>query len=161
MIELYAADMLRTAGKVLPRREDAEDAVQDACLKLYRIRQSLPQAENLRALFLCRTAARCAAIDCIRRRRREIPEETKLLDQLASPSPGGTVSLPEGGFLGSLIRQMSPLRREIFILRYDDELKPAEIADILNISVLSVYQHLYRGKQWLKEQLDQTGCRIR
>ena len=112
-------------------------------------------------MFLCRTAARCAAIDCIRRRRREIPEETKLLDQLASPSPGGTVSLPEGGFLGSLIRQMSPLRREIFILRYDDELKPAEIADILNISVLSVYQHLYRGKQWLKEQLDQTGCRIR
>ena len=162
MIELYAADMLHMAGRVLPQKENAEDAVQDASLKLYRIRNSLPPAEEQRARYLCRAAAKSAAIDIYRKQGREIPADSEILAQLETqrrsidPAP-----LMEGDTLGILLRQMSPLRQEIFILRYDDELKPAEIAGILGISVLSVYQHLKRGKKWLKEQLDQTGCRIR
>ncbi len=142
----------RVAYAVLLNAHDAEDAVQETFLKLYR-HPGWQQAENERA-YIARVAFRCA-IDR-RRATRPATAEPEAILQIPSHHPG-----PEHTFLAtdhhrrihSLIDALPEDLRLPLVLSAFDDLNSRLIAGILNIPEGTVRTRLQRARQLLKQKL--------
>lgn len=53
-----------------------------------------------------------------------------------------------------LLEKMPEKHREVVVMRFIDGLMPAEIADVLNISVNTVSVRIHRGIMWLSENTE-------
>lgn len=62
--------------------------------------------------------------------------------------------LPEENRVLTVIENMPPLYREIFLLKYVNELDNTTIANLLGINEESVRKRIYRGKKLLTKQLN-------
>jgi RNA polymerase sigma-70 factor (ECF subfamily) len=150
--------VFRVAYGVLLNPHDAEDAVQETFLKLYR-NGGWRQAENERA-FLARVAWR-VAVD----RRRTIRPEEPLPDleetpqaplQLVSSHPGpelAMVAANQHALVHSMIDALPEELRVPLVLSASDELTSREIATILGIPEGTVRTRLQRARQVLRERI--------
>lgn len=61
--------------------------------------------------------------------------------------------------LHGLLLQLAPDARAVMLLRFQQDLDPAEIAALLPMPVATVKSHLRRSLEWLRSQLegDQHG----
>lgn len=137
---------------VLLNAHDAEDAVQETFLKLYR-HTGWQHAENERA-YIARVACRCA-IDR-RRASRPLASEPDAELELPSHHPG-----PERTFLAAdhhrrihaMIDTLPEDLRLPLVLSAFDDLNSRLIAGILNIPEGTVRTRLQRARQLLKQKL--------
>jgi RNA polymerase sigma-70 factor (ECF subfamily) len=158
LIERHSRFVFRVAYGVLLNAHDAEDAVQETFLKLYR-NGGWRHAENERA-FLARVAWRMA-VD----RRRTIRPNDALPDveetpwtalQWASPHPGPEQVLAaanQHALVHSLIDALPEELRLPLVLSASDELNSREIATILSIPEGTVRTRLQRARQVLRERI--------
>ncbi len=140
----------RVAYAVLLNAHDAEDAVQETFLKLYR-HGGWQQAENERA-YIARVAMR-AAID---RRRATPPAAIDPEIELASPTPGpeyATIVADQQRRIHALIDALPEDLRLPLVLSAFEELNSPHIAQILNIPEGTVRTRLQRARQMLKQKL--------
>jgi RNA polymerase sigma-70 factor (ECF subfamily) len=156
--------VFRVAYGVLLNAQDAEDAVQETFLKLYR-NGGWRQAENERA-FLARVAWR-AAVDRRRTIRPEEPlpelEETAQAPfRLVSPHPGpelAMVAANQHALVHSMIDALPEELRLPLVLSASDELTSREIATILGIPEGTVRTRLQRARQALRERIANVQTR--
>lgn len=144
----------RVAYAVLLNAHDAEDAVQETFLKLYR-HGGWQQAENERA-YIARVAMR-AAID---RRRAMPPAATDPEIELASSHPGpehATITADQHRRIHALIDALPEDLRLPLVLSAFEELNSRHIAQILNIPEGTVRTRLQRARQILKQKLSAIG----
>lgn len=146
---------------------EAQDATQEVFIKLYR---SLSEWNPRKAKFttwLYRLAAN-HAIDCWRGRRRrlelppsstaewEILGERPIVD--GSPSPLGML---EGKEVVERIRRcvedLPDLQKKVFLLRYFQDLKLEEIAEMEDCSLGTVKTSLFRATRTMRRALRRTG----
>jgi RNA polymerase sigma-70 factor, ECF subfamily len=158
LVERQSRFAFRVAYGVLLNAHDAEDAVQETFLKLYR-NSGWRHAENERA-FLARVAWRMA-VD----RRRAIRPNDALPDveetpgqafQLVSPHPGPEqtlVAANQHALVHSMIDGLSEELRLPLLLSASDELNSREIATILGIPEGTVRTRLQRARQVLRERI--------
>jgi RNA polymerase sigma-70 factor, ECF subfamily len=158
LVERQSRFAFRVAYGVLLNAHDAEDAVQETFLKLYR-NGGWRQAENERA-FLARVAWR-VAVD----RRRTIRPDGPLPDleeapgqalQLVSPHPGpeqALVAANQHALVHSMIDGLPEELRLPLVLSASDELNSREIATILGIPEGTVRTRLQRARQVLRERI--------
>src|SRR5256885_1479534 len=127
----------------------AEDLAQEVFLQLY---QGLPAIQSTSHLthWLRRTAVhRC--IDHSRRKnfRRESP-----LEEMQETATG---TAPADSFLHERLRQtvaqLPEKQRMVVLLRYQEELGPGEIAELLNMPVNTVKSTLHRALEELRGKL--------
>jgi RNA polymerase sigma-70 factor (ECF subfamily) len=145
MEELYLAHAGRLkslAFHILRNRQDAEDAVQETFLKLYRGIDGFQGQSNI-GTWLCRIAIN-TSYDLARKRRHA--EESGDL-------PGRDERLPLKVALDDALRRVNPRHRMVFLLFEVEGLRHSEIASILEIPEGTSKAWLFEAKKELKQML--------
>lgn len=149
----HRAMVFSVAYHFLHDRELAEETAQDVFLSLYRNLAGLQSAAH--AGFWLRKVAVQRAIDAARKRKRR-PQVA--LDDVAEPVARVAGADPMlGETLRRLIATLAEAPRMAMILRYQEDLDPAEIADLMAIPVGTVKSHLQRSLALLREKLARRG----
>jgi RNA polymerase sigma-70 factor (ECF subfamily) len=134
-------------------RDLAEEVAQEVFLSLHRHLSDIKSPEH--AVFWLRKVAAQRAIDVARQRQRR-PQVA--LEDVAEPAARGSAGDP---LLGAMLRRMlaslPETPRMIMVMRYQEDLDPAEIAELLEMPVATVKSHLQRSLALLREKLQRRG----
>ncbi len=131
----------------------AEELAQDVLLKLYENWGSFESRTHV-ANWL-RRAVTQRSIDYARR--------AKLRPRFgleSAPEPSGPAHETDpflNGHLEALIGRLPERARQIVVLRYQEDLEPAEIAELLGLSVGAVKSNLHRSLGWLRGRMERMG----
>ncbi len=145
---LFREPLLHYAQTILENEADAEDAVQQSFLYLMQHPEGIRSVNSPETLHYLSVIVKHQALDMIRKRGREVA-----LEEL--PEGSYRQSFPEPGAM-PLERAMLKLpekMRELLILRYSDELRPKEIAALLEMKPDTVRRTLHRARGALKKLL--------
>lgn len=148
------------AMQMLGRREDAEDAVQEAFLRLWRARPSDTRGATLATYFNTIVINRCKSWLA---RRRELSTDPEQLLELADASQGaeppGADALPpiSTAALAAAMARLSPRQRMALAMwAYADADVPA-IARALELDANAAHQLLHRAKAALRQHLKEPA----
>lgn len=153
-VEDWAPRIYRFALRLTGDRHAAEDLAQETCLRAWRHRQAL-RDDRAERVWLFRIAVNLWK-DGARRRRPVLP--------LSGTEPDG---LPAVEYLAAVrddaqraleaLNQLPPRQREVLYLNACEELKSAEIADVLGISVETVKSNLSLARKTMRARLTADG----
>jgi RNA polymerase sigma-70 factor (ECF subfamily) len=163
LVNRYEPKIFRLTLNITGNREDAEDAMQDAFLKSFSHLKEF-QGNSRFYTWLVRIAAN-EALMRLRKRRPNVlslDEPIEGDDDLVprdiedwGPSPEQRYAQKEmGGILSSVIEQLEPDYRIVFVLRDVEQLSTGETASALGISVPAVKSRLLRARLKLRQKLD-------
>jgi RNA polymerase sigma-70 factor, ECF subfamily len=134
-------------------RDLAEEIAQDVFLSLHRHLSSLESPAH--AGHWLRKVAVQRSIDAARRRSRR-PQVA--LEDVAEPSTRPAAGDPMlGELLRKLIVTLPEGPRMAMVLRYQEDLDPAEIAEAMGIPLGTVKSHIQRSLALLREKLARRG----
>jgi RNA polymerase sigma-70 factor, ECF subfamily len=144
LYELHAARLKSVAFHLLRRREDAEDAVQETFLKVYRAMDAF-EAQSSVATWMCRILINCC-YDVMRKQQR-------LAEQPAERSLASGVDAPLRIALERALEQLNERQRIVFLLFEVEGFKHSEIAAILQVPEGTSRSWLFEAKRELKRSL--------
>lgn len=134
-------------------RDLAEEVAQEVFLALHRHMADIKSGEH--AVFWLRKVAAQRSIDAARRRTRR-PQVT--LEEVAEPAARPAAEDP---LLRELLRRMvatlPETPRMVMVMRYQEDLDPAEIAAVLEMPIATVKSHLQRSLALLRDKLERRG----
>lgn len=137
------------ALRMLSDRHKAEDLAQEVFIRLHR-KLALVQSDAHLVFWLRQVTSRLA-IDRLRREPRyellPLPEDLPV----AGESTTGDPILQQR--LQGLLARLPAAARVVVLLRYQEDLDPAEIAQVLDMPVNTVKSHLKRSLERLRGQL--------
>ena len=148
LVHRQTAFVFRIAYAVLRNPHDAEDAVQETFLKVFR-QDRFERIEDERA-YLARVAWRLA-VD----RRGKTSASAEILEQAsAEPSPEqASASADWDSHIRALIDSLPPELRDPLLLSAMEELSSPEIAAALSIPEGTVRNRVFRARQILKQKM--------
>ena len=136
------------AYSMLGERGAAEDAVQEAATKAWRGLRRLRKGASLQAWFLTIVANQCR--DARRRSRRT----DMSLFEVPEPKVADHADLVARDIdLESALARLSPRQRGLLFLRYQMDMPPAEIAEILGLRTGTVKSRLHRTLRKLEADM--------
>lgn len=159
LIHRYHQPILNHLEYLLKNKEKAEDFTQETFLKFLRQLENRSIPLNIRAWLysvatnLCRDYWRSAGY------RKERP----ILDQLPEPQDkkGQVVDIFERrenrSEIHNLLNELPDMQRQIIILRFYNELKLREIADVLACPLGTVKSRLFHALRFLKCRIEEKG----
>ena len=150
--EEYKKRVYNVAYRYTGSRSDAEEVVQDVFVKVYdRIGQL--KNEELIHIWIYRIAVNLS-IDCINKRKRFF----SFMDYFAVPGKKDdfTDRVDTKELVAGLLKKLKPAYRTVVILRFNEDLKYEEIAQVLNISIGTVKSRLSRALEILKKEYMET-----
>ena len=147
IVKAYQKQMLYVAQSVLHNRQDAEDAVQTALLRISRQVNALPQNEKaLRAYVL--TAAKHCALNLLPKRSEDVDPDTVILADHNDPFEVIVASLEYERLLEA-IKSLPSVYRDVLMLRYVQQLDTRDIARLLDRPRGTVQKQIHRAKALL------------
>jgi RNA polymerase sigma-70 factor, ECF subfamily len=157
LVAAHQAMVFSIALHYLQDRALAEDVAQEVFLELY---QNLSAIES--SGHLTYWLRRVSVHRCIDQGRRRKHRRETALDGLAEPGTESVVADP--ALLGKLRETLDALpdrQRMVVILRYQEDLGPAEIAELMRIPVNTVKSTLHRSLEELRKKLTRRLGEIR
>ena len=150
----HARMVYRIAYSVLRNPADAEDAVQEAFLRVLRYERRMAGVDNQKA-WLARIAWRVA----VERRNKmtQLAGHSEVQDDLLSPAEGADQALlkkERDEFLQRLIAALPDQLRDPLVLSSLEELSPREVGTMLGISKAAVRSRAFRARQILRERME-------
>jgi RNA polymerase sigma-70 factor (ECF subfamily) len=144
LYETHGPRLKSIAYRMTGSRQDAEDAVQETFLKLYRAIEGF-QAQSSVGTWLCRIVIN-VCYDFARKRQREAgpPDEQ---------APGPRNVLPLKAALDDALARINPRHRMVFMLFEVEGLRHSEIASILEVPEGTSKAWLFEAKKELKRML--------
>jgi RNA polymerase sigma-70 factor, ECF subfamily len=143
------------ALRILGDRPAAEEAAQDVFLELHGKLAALESDAHV--VYWLRRVTVHRAIDELRRRGRrpEVAMDSDELTEIAwstgeTTSESGDPLLRER--LQQLVGSLPPVPRSVLVLRYQEDMSPEEIGDVLRMPVATVKSHLQRTLRLLREK---------
>lgn len=134
-------------------RDLAEEVAQDVFLSLHRNLAAVESAAH--AAHWLRKVAVQRSIDAARRRTRR-PQVA--LEDIAEPAGKPATGDPMlGDLLRRLIATLPEGPRMAMVLRYQEDLDPAEISEVMGIPLGTVKSHIQRSLALLREKLARRG----
>jgi RNA polymerase sigma-70 factor (ECF subfamily) len=142
--------------KVTRSRALAEDAVQDIFLKIWSMRQKLPEIENIQAYL--RRMAHNQALKCFQVVAREGLVQDELARQRSAhgSADDGLLSKEIQLYINRLIDQLTPSQRKVFLLSREEGLPQQEIADRLGLNLITVKRHMVDALKAIRDGLAQN-----
>ncbi len=170
MVERYHRRVYSLAYGVLRNAEDAEEATQDAFLTLYRKIGTFDESKKFFSWFY-RVALNAAYS---RARRRKPAKTVSLEDYLprfqgdghqASPEFAAWVEGIEDETIAkelaeraeAFIGELPPAYRDVIWMVDVEEMKPADVAETLEISMPALKSRLHRARLFVRERLDEIA----
>lgn len=145
----YRQRLYYVALKILQEPADAEDAVQDAFLRIRDHLDQISEENGHKTTSFLVVVVRHIAIDYLRKRKKEVSYSMEALDRLVRLETEEPQAL--GSDLEEAFQQLSFDHAEILRLKYYQDFSNAEIAGILGISESSVRKRLSRARKKLEE----------
>lgn len=159
LVTEYAATLYRVAFSVLRNPADAEDAVQEAFLRVLRHREMLEEVRD-RRVWLIRIVWNLV-LD--RKRRAKTRPETDDVAELTRVLPSKGLSAEQiaaaaehHAHVLACVEQLPVKEREVLMLSAFEELNSVEIAAVLGITESSVRSRLFRARNLVAELLNHT-----
>lgn len=156
LVDEYATTLYRVAFSVLRNQSDAEDAVQEAFLRVLRHRETLGEIRDHR-VWLIRIVWN---IVLDRKRRAKTRPETDDVSELARILPATGLSAEDCAAAAqyharvlACVEQLPAREREVMMLSAFEELSSVEIATVLGVTESSVRSRLFRARNLLAELL--------
>lgn len=147
----HGGRMKSVAMNLLGNTSDAEDAVQEAFLKLYRSWASF-KGESLRSTWLYRILVN-TCYDMGRRRKRT-PEPAAKDDEQPAAEPRAPKDDPSLRLtIERAVERLPDMQRSVFLLFEVEGFKHREIAEILDIAEGTSKHALFSAKRELQERL--------
>lgn len=152
-IHIHQQEHYRFVLSIVKNKEDAMDIYQDSMIKALRKYKSIKDMDKLKSWFY--QILRNTSYDYIRARKREstiyigdyLPEE-------------GTLDHYEDIELTKALKALNPVDYEVIQMKYIQELKFREIADILEISENTVKSRVYSALKKLKDMLSDESMEV-
>jgi len=149
LVSQYAATLYRVAFSVLRNASDAEDAVQEAFVRVLRHRDTLGEIRDHR-VWLIRIVWN-VVLD--RKRRMKTRPETDDVSDLARVLPAEGLSAEERAAAAQhhahvlgCVEQLPEKERQVLMLSAFEELNTVEIAAVLGVTESSVRSRLFRAR---------------
>jgi RNA polymerase sigma-70 factor (ECF subfamily) len=149
LVTEYSGTLYRVAFSVLRNSADAEDAVQEAFLRVLRHRDTLDEVRDQR-VWLIRIVWN---IVLDRKRRAKTRPETDDVDELARVLPAEGLSAEQiasaaqhHAHVLACVDQLPAKERQVLMLSAFEELSSVEIASVLGITESSVRSRLFRAR---------------
>jgi RNA polymerase sigma-70 factor, ECF subfamily len=159
LVDQYAGALYRVAFSVLRNPSDAEDAVQEAFLRVLRHRDTLGEVRDHR-VWLIRIVWN---IVLDRKRRSKTRPETDDVAELARVLPSSGLSAEELAAAAqhhaqvlACVEQLPEKEREVLQLSAFEELSSVEIATVLGITESSVRSRLFRARNLMAGLLNHS-----
>lgn len=143
-------------GRSLADAAEADDAVQDAFLALWRRRDALDPGRSVRALLYAAVRHRLFNRHRDAARRRDLLDAMDAPDPLPAPDAVADAALLAGQVRGWL-DALPDRQREAFGLSRFDGLSYAEVAGVMGCSVKTVENHIGRALQTLRAQIQRAA----
>ena len=156
LVSQYSGTLYRVAYSVLRNPSDAEDAVQEAFMRVLRHRDTLSEVRDQR-VWLIRIVWN---IVLDRKRRSKTRPETDDVAELARVLPAGGLSADDRAVAAqhhahvlACVEQLPAKERQVLMLSAFEELNSVEIASVLGITESSVRSRLFRARNLMAELL--------
>jgi len=157
LVDEYSGTLYRVAFSVLRNPADAEDAVQEAFLRVLRHRDTLNEVRDYR-VWLIRIVWN-VVLD--RKRRAKTRPETDDVAELARVLPSNGLNAEQiaaatqhHARVLSCVEQLPTKERQVLLLSAFEELSSVEIASVLGITESSVRSRLFRARNLMAELLN-------
>ena len=157
LVDEYSGTLYRVAFSVLRNPADAEDAVQEAFLRVLRHRDTLGEVRDHR-VWLIRIVWN-VVLD--RKRRAKTRPETDDITELARVLPASGLSAEEIASAAqhhsrvlACIDRLPAKERQVLLLSAFDDLSSVEIAGVLGLTESSVRSRLFRARNLMAEMLE-------
>ena len=149
----FSSRLYRLAYGLLGTREEAEDAVQEVYLKLWKMRSDLEKYNSIEALCVQVTRNHC--LDQLRRRKLERAakeEESEKREEFSNPSDE-MIRKERTEILNHLINKLPEPQRSLVHFRHVDGKEYSEIAALMNMQENAIRVSISRARKQLKEML--------
>jgi RNA polymerase sigma-70 factor, ECF subfamily len=153
LMRAHQARVFSVALRFTGQRSDAEELLQDVFLQLHGALAHIASEEHLRRWLLRAISHRC--IDRLRHAGRR-PRLVSIATLPPASEPQATEREADpivGPRLRALLLELAPDARAVMVLRFQEDLDPTEIAEVLAMPVPTVKSHLRRSLEWLRAQL--------
>jgi RNA polymerase sigma-70 factor (ECF subfamily) len=157
LVELHQSRVYSIAFRLLGDSGLAEEVAQDVFLALSRNLHRIESAEHLLA-WLRRVAVQ-RATDAWRRRSSRVDFEAVEYDEAQNPATAeldGAPSVHLATWAEKLVASLPDPQRAIVLLRYQEDMTPAEIADALNMPIATVKSYLQRALKTMRAKAQRT-----
>lgn len=152
IVREHQAMVFSIAYHYLRDRSLAEEVAQEVFLQLHQHLAEFESASHL--TFWLRRVTGHRSIDSARKRKLR-PQVS--LDDVPEPATMPAVGDPMlSGMLQRLVASLPEKPRMVVVLRYQEDLDPAEIAEMLDMPVRTVKSHLQRSLAMLRDKLHRS-----
>jgi RNA polymerase sigma-70 factor (ECF subfamily) len=159
LVGQYASTLYRVAFSILRNPSDAEDAVQEAFVRVLRHRDTLGEIRDHR-VWLIRIVWN---IVLDRKRRAKTRPETDDVAELARVLPADGLSAEQRAAAAqhrahvlSCVDRLPTKEREVMVLSAFEELTSVEIASVLGITESSVRSRIFRARNLMADLLQHS-----
>lgn len=153
LYEKYRYLLQTVAMDILKDRYLAEDAVQNAFMKIANNIQRIGEADSRQTKSYLIVTARNEAIDICRKRKKQIQREVNTDEVEEEKLPAVYMETDiENGVL-NILKSLPEKYKDIFLLKYSAELENSEIAKVCGIKEATVRQRIARGKVLIENEI--------
>ncbi len=160
LYQYYENAMYNIAYSVLHDKYLAEDAVNEAFIRLIKYLPDIEDVSCHKTKALIVIIVRSTAIDIYRKRKKQYEYETEEPEEIRDSDTILLDQLIADEDFHELMKGLKKLKKEyheIILLKYVYELSNSEISNLLGISDSVVRQHICRAKKAVKKLLDEKG----
>ncbi len=159
LIEQYQHRLLRYLAHMTRNRATAEDLFQETWIRVLEKGHQYDGKSRFSTWLM--TIAHNVAIDHLRKKRPASLDEMRDTEDAVpfepvanGPSPFDNAAASEDRQrIQAALEQLSPIFREVLVLRFQEQMKLEEIAKLVGIPLATVKTRLYRGVQALRPTL--------
>jgi RNA polymerase sigma-70 factor (ECF subfamily) len=155
LIERRQERMVRVASAILGNRSDADDAIQETLVSVWRELPGLRVTDRFDAWADRILVNACRQV--LRRRRRRSVREIAPIETLAGDSPGAgpahDVAVATRDAFGRAFDTLDVQARALLVLRHLEDRSIAEIAEVLSIPEGTVKSRLFAARRSLESAL--------
>ncbi|MBM4117447.1 sigma-70 family RNA polymerase sigma factor [bacterium] len=161
LVRRYQSRVLAVADAYVGDREEARDLAQEVFLRVWRNLEACREPERFEAWLL--RIARNASLDALRRRRARPPRQDLPVESahaLADPAPSADARWQDDArrrLLLQALDALTPINRELIILKEMQDLPLEEIADMLQVPLGTVKSRASRARLELARALRDLG----
>jgi RNA polymerase sigma factor (sigma-70 family) len=151
LVEAYSNRIYLHCRRVLRSHEDANDVTQEVFIKVWKNLDGFKQEAALSTWIYRITGNECISFLRKQKRQETTPLEDHHAGSIASGMPHEeSMTLQK---LDAAVRSLPAKQRQVFVLRYYDEMKYEEMADVLDTSVGALKASYHHAVRKIKEMV--------